>query len=247
MDRLIYVALSGARHTFARQATTAHNLANATTTGFRAQTSALRAVPVEGEGLPTRTFALETTTGTDFTPGAIQRTGRDLDVAIEGEGFIAVELPDGGEAYTRNGALHAGANGVLQLRNGMAVMGEGGPIAIPPDSAVTVARDGTVSVVPTGGQSAAVAVLGRMKLVNPPPAALERGADGLFRLRVGEDAPPAASVRLVGGALESSNVNVVEAMVEMIGLARRFELQMKMLQNAEANDRQASQILSAPR
>jgi flagellar basal-body rod protein FlgF len=244
MDRLIYLALSGARYAFERQATAAHNLANATTTGYRAQTNALRAVPVEGEGLPTRTFALETTSGTDFTPGVIQSTGRELDVAIEGAGFIAVQMPDGTEAYTRNGALQIGPNGVLQLRNGLIVMGEGGPIAVPPEVAITIARDGTVSVTPAGTQPAAVAALGRVKLVNPPLAALERGADGLFRMRDDEIAPASAEVKLAGAALESSNVNVVHAMVEMIALARQFELQMKMLQNAEANDRQASQILS---
>jgi flagellar basal-body rod protein FlgF len=247
MDRLIYVALSGARHTLERQATTAHNLANATTTGYRAQTNALRSAPAGGEGLPTRIFALDSTAGSDFTPGSVQRTGRDLDVAIQGKGFIAVQLPDGTEAYTRNGALQIGPNGVLQLRNGVTVLGEGGPIAVPPEAAITIGKDGTVSTTPAGAQANAVAVLGRIKLADPQPQTLVRGGDGLFRTDDGTPALASAEVKLVAAALESSNVNVVEAMVEMIGLARQFEMQMKMLQSAETNERQASQILTLNR
>ena len=244
MDRLIYVAMTGAKHTMLQQATVANNLANATTTGFRAQTAALRAAPVIGEGLPTRTFVVDSTPGADFRPGAIQHTGRDLDIAIEGRGWIAVQAADGSEAYTRSGSLEPNANGVLQTRGGLNVMGDGGPLSVPPDTRVSIGRDGTVSTVPEGNQPGQVSTLGRIKLVNPDESRLVRGSDGLFRMNDGSAAAADDQVRVAGAALESSNVNAVEAMVTMITLARQFEMQVKMMQNAEGNARQADQLLS---
>jgi flagellar basal-body rod protein FlgF len=199
---------------------------------------------VLGDGLPTRSFVLDSTPGSDFTPGPIQHTGRDLDVAIEGAGWIAVQLPDGSEGYTRNGSLQVNVNGVLQIRNGMSVMGEGGPIAVPADVRLTVGGDGTVSTVPNGTGANQIQNIGRIKLVNPPEQQLVRGDDGIFRLAGGGQADVDPKVKVHGGALEGSNVNAVEAMVGMISLARAFDMQMKMLQNADANDRQATQILS---
>ncbi len=245
MDRLIYVAMSGAKQTMMQQATVANNLANVTTTGFRAQHVALRAAPVIGEGLPTRAFAVDSTPGADFRQGAIQHTGRDLDVAIEGRGWIAVQAADGSEAYTRAGSLEISGNGVLQTRAGLSVMGDGGPLSVPPDVRVTVGRDGTVSTVPEGNRPNQVAALGRIKLVNPEESQLVRGSDGLFRMREGGAAAADPQVRMVGAALEGSNVNVVDTMVTMIALARQFDMQIKMMQNAEGNDRQASQILAS--
>lgn len=244
MDRLIYVAMSGARQTLGQQATVAHNLANLTTNGFRAETSVFRAVPVTGDGAQTRAFVVDSTPGADFTPGVIQSTGRDLDVAVQGKGWIAVQAADGSEAYTRSGSLQTNANGVLQTRTGNAVLGDGGPISIPNDTLITIAGDGTVSTVPTGNRPAASAVVGRIKLVNPAENMLERGNDGLFRVRGGAPAAADAGVRLASGSLETSNVNAVEAMVSMIALARQFDMQMKMLQNAETNARQAAQLLT---
>ncbi|MGE0557194.1 MAG: flagellar basal-body rod protein FlgF [Burkholderiales bacterium] len=244
MDRLIYVAMTGAKHTMLQQATVANNLANATTTGFRAQTAALRAAPVIGEGLPTRTFVVDSTPGADFRPGAIQHTGRDLDIAIEGRGWIAVQAADGSEAYTRSGSLEPNANGVLQTRGGLNVMGDGGPLSVPPDTRISIARDGTVSTVPEGNRPTQVSTLGRIKLVNPDENLLVRGSDGLFRMRDGSAAPADNQVRVAGAALEGSNVNVVEAMVTMITLARQFDMQVKMMQNAEGNAQHADQVLS---
>jgi len=237
--------MSGAKQTMLQQATVANNLANVTTTGFRAQQVALRAAPVIGEGLPTRAFVVDSTPGADFRQGAIQHTGRDLDVAIEGRGWIAVQAADGTEAYTRAGSLEISGNGVLQTRGGLSVMGDGGPISVPPDTRVTVGRDGTVSTVPEGNRPNQVAALGRIKLVNPEESQLVRGSDGLFRMREGGAAAADPQVRMVGAALEGSNVNAVDAMVTMIALARQFDMQIKMMQNAEGNDRQASQILAS--
>ena len=244
MDRLIYTAMTGASHVLQQQAAVSENLANASTPGFRAALNTFRAVPLVGEGLPTRTFVVDSTAGSDFTPAAFQSTGRELDVAINGAGWIAVQGADGKEAYTRNGSFQVSSNGVLQTRTGLNVMGDGGPITIPPDTEVTFAKDGTISTVPSGGQATSVIVVGRLKLVNPPPEQLERGGDGLFRLQDGTTATADANVSAVSGSLEGSNVNTVEAMVNMISLARKFDMQMKMLQTADTNARQASQIMS---
>lgn len=247
MDRLIYVAMTGASQTLTQQATVAHNLANVGTTGFRAQYNMFRAVPVVGEGAPTRAFVMDTTVGSNFAPGPMQQTGRELDVAIQGSGWIAVQGTDGREAYTRSGNLQVSANGVLQVRDRHPVMGEGGPISLQPDTQVTIAKDGTISAVQSGTRPATVVTVGRIKLVDPPAAQLTQGPDGLFRMKNGGDAPADPAVSLASGALEGSNVNVVEAMVTMISLARQFDMQMKMLQNADNNDRAAGQILNLNR
>jgi flagellar basal-body rod protein FlgF len=244
MDRLIYTAMTGAKHIMEQQATVSNNLANATTTGFRAQLDSFRAVPVVSDGLATRTFVVDATVGTDFRAGAIQQTGRALDVAVQGDGWLAVERPDGSEAYTRHGSLKLNENGVLQTQSGLNVLGDGGPITVPPNVVVSIAKDGTISTIPSGTTPAASTVLGRIKLVNPPQESLARGDDGLFTVKGGEAADVDAKVSLVGGALEGSNVNVVDSMVNMIGLARQFEMHMNMLKNAENNAAKADQFLS---
>lgn len=244
MDRMIYVAMTGAKHLQEQQAVVAHNLANASTNGYRAAASAFRAVPVQGEGMATRAFVVASTPGASFAPGAIQSTGRELDVAVQGPGWISVQTADGNEAYTRNGSLQVSSNGLLQTRNGLNVVGEGGPIAIPPDSSVTIAREGTVSVVSTVPPPKTVNAVGRIKLVNPDEKLLIRGDDGLFRLRNGASAETDPKVALASGALEGSNVNVIEEMITMISVARQFDLQMQLLSNAQKNATQASQILN---
>ncbi|PPD11874.1 MULTISPECIES: flagellar basal-body rod protein FlgF [Methylophilus] len=244
MDRLIYTAMTGAKHILEQQATTAHNLANATTTGFKAQVDSFRAVPVLGDGLPTRAFVVDATVGTDYKAGSIQQTGRDLDVAVEGPGWIAVQRADGSEGYTRNGSLKINENGQLQTESGMNVMGDGGPISIPPNVIISIGGDGTISAVNDLTAPGATNILGRIKLTNPPEASLKRAEDGLFVTSNGQAAPMDVNVKVTNGALESSNVNVVETMVNMISLARQFEMQMKMLENAQNNAGKADQLFS---
>lgn len=244
MDRLIYTAMTGAKHIMEQQATVSNNLANATTNGFRAQLDSFRAVPVIAEGLPTRTFVVDATVGSDFRTGPIQQTGRALDVAVQGDGWIAVERADGSEAYTRQGSFKLSENGLLQTQSGLNVMGDGGPITIPPDVIVTVAKDGTISSVPADAGPGVSTVIGRIKLVNPAEASMVRGDDGLFSVKDGEAADADANVTLLGGALEGSNVNVVDSMVSMISLARQFELHMNMMKNAENNAAKADQFLA---
>lgn len=244
MDRLIYTAMTGASHVLQQQAAVSENLANANTTGFRATLNTFRAVPLVGEGLSTRTFVVDSTAGSDFSPAVIQQTGRSLDVALQGSGWIAVQGADGKDAYTRNGSFQVTSNGVLQTHSGLNVLGDAGPITIPPDTEVTFAKDGTISTVPSGASAASVVVVGRLKLVNPPANQLERGGDGLFRMKDGSTALADANIGVVAGSLEGSNVNTVEAMVNMISLARKFDMQMKMLQSADANAQHASSIMS---
>lgn len=248
MDRLIYTAMTGASQTLNRQAAVAHNLANVNSTGYRAEEHRLRAVQVQSnsqqKGLATRAFAVDASTHTDYTPGPMMVTGRPLDVAVQGAGWIAVQLPDGGEAYTRNGSFEINVNGIVQTRGGLPVQGDGGPITIPPDVKLSVGGDGTISSIPESGAQNTVSVLGRIKLVNPPEADLVRGEDGLFRMRDRSAAAADERIKVAAGSLEGSNVNPAEQMVTMISLARQFELQMKMLSSADANDRAATQILS---
>lgn len=251
MDRLIYTAMTGASGTLSRQASVAHNLANVTTQGYRSEEHRLRAAQVlthnnTPAALPTRAFAVDASTHTDFSEGALNYTGGLYDVAVKGKGWIALALPDGTEAYTRNGSFETSENGILQTHTGTPVQGDGGPITIPPESRVTIERDGTISVVPQTGAQNTVTVVGRIKLVNPPEAEMVRGPDGLFRMNTGEPAPQEDTVKIAAGYVENSNVNPVEQMVAMISLARQFEMQMRMITTAEANDRAATQVL-APR
>lgn len=242
MDRLIYTSMTGAKHLFNRQAVLANNLANASTTGFRADLIAQRAVPTQGGAPGSRIFSLETTTGSDFTPGPMLATGRALDVAVQGSGWIAVQGLDGNEAYTRAGNLQVNVDGTLTLPNGLPILGDGGPITVPADARLQIAADGTISA--KTANSPTVNQVGRIKLVNPEANALTKGLDGLFRTRNGEPADADPNVRLADGTLEGSNVNVVEVMVGMIAAARQFELQMKMLAVAEQNEQKAGSLLS---
>lgn len=244
MDRMIYTAMTGAKHILEQQATNSHNLANATSTGFRAQVDSFRAVPVVSEGLPTRAFVVDATVGADFRPGAIQNTGRDLDVAVQDKGWLVVQREDGSEGYTRNGSLKISENGVLQTSSGLTVMGDGGPLSIPPDVTISIAKDGTISSTNNGTLPGPANVLGRLKLVNPDENNLERKTDGLFGTKDGSQAEADANVSVASGALEGSNVNVVDAMVTMISLARQFETQMKLVQSAENNANKASQLFN---
>lgn len=245
MDNMIYIAMTGATHLMDMQANTTNNLANLNTTGFRAQIDSFRAVPILGSALPTGAFVTESTVGSDFTPGPMQQTGNSLDIAVQGSGWIAVDTGNGTQGYTRNGSLKINENGLLQTQNGLNVVGvDDGPITIPPDERVAIGTDGTVSSIPTTGVMTSVNVLGQIKLVNPPDATLVRGDDGFFRTRDGKPAAADPSVGVLEGSVEGSNVSAVSAMVDMISLGRQFEMQMKLLTNAESNDSKASGFMA---
>ncbi len=243
MDRMLYLSMTGAHELMRAQALNTNNLANATTTGFKADLEAVRSLPVYGPGQASRVYGVTEGSGVDLTPGALQQTGRELDVAIDGQGWIAVQAPDGSEAYTRAGDLHIDSFGILTTGAGHPVLGNSGPIAIPPNAKLDIGSDGTITVQPLGQDAKALATVDRIKLVKLPPDQVIKGTDGLMRLRGGGQAEADGSVTLVSGALEASNVDAVGAMVRLIELSRLYEAQVKMMKTAEENDRSASQLL----
>jgi flagellar basal-body rod protein FlgF len=239
MDRLIYLSMAGAKATLQRQDSLANNLANASTTGFRAELQAFRAVPVRGDGATTRVYALESSIGHSDQAGPVSSTGRSLDVAVQGKSWLAVQSLDGTEAYTRAGSLQVNPEGQLVTPSGLPVLGDGGPITVPANAAVEIATDGNITA--TVG-NARPQQIGRLKLVTPE-APLLRGTDGLFRAADGADLSNDTSARVQSGALEGSNVSSIETMVAMIAAARQFEQQMKMLQGAEQREQGAAKLL----
>ncbi|QNI01509.1 flagellar basal-body rod protein FlgF [Halomonas sp. SH5A2] len=249
MDRMLYTAMSGAKHTMDQQSVVSNNLANVATSGFRAQLQAARSVPVEGDALlPTRTSAVTTTPGTDYSQGPIEQTGRTLDVAMQDDAWMAVQDGEGVETYTRRGDLQVDNDGIL-MSVGRPVVGDGGPIALPQGAQISIGADGTISAIPQGEGPEALVNVGRIKLVTPEEGELTRGEDGLFRAPPNEEGEPGAlaadgDATLVSGALEGSNVSAVDAMVTMIDAARRYDMQMKMLSSADENAQRANSMLS---
>jgi flagellar basal-body rod protein FlgF len=244
MDKLIYTAMSGAKATLGQQAAVAHNLANSTTNGFRAELHKFRAVPVQTPALATRAFVVDASVASDMKPGPMIQTGSPFDMAVHGTGWFAVTGADGKEAYTRNGSFMADANGVLRTSNGLAVQGDGGEISIPEGTRIEVGSDGSITATPATGNATAGSVIGRLKLVNPAESDLRRGDDGLFRTANGTPAAQDDNVRVRGGYVEGSNVNVVEQMVNMLSLARHFEMNTKLLETAKEDDRVAQAIIA---
>ncbi len=245
MDRAIYTALGAANAALNRQAVTSNNLANASTPGFRAQMMAWRAVPVEGPSVQTRTLVTESTPYHDNTMGSVNQTGRSLDVALPQDGWLAVQLADGSEGYTRDGNIEVDSEGQLRVR-GFALLGDGGPLTVPPQSQVTLAPDGTITALGAGDEPAALAQVGRLKLVNAPIQQLRHGDDGLFHSTAnpGQPLPADLDMKLVPGAIESSNVSPVKAMVDMIATARSFDMQMKVISSVDDNAKSANQLLN---
>lgn len=244
MDRMLYVAMTGARQTMQAQAANANNLANASTTGFREDLLGFTSHEVRGPGHPSRVYSSIEQIGVNMNPGATIATGNDLDVAISGEGWIAVQGPDGREALTRAGNMRVTPNGALVTGAGHPVLGDsGGPIAIPPAEKIEIGVDGTISIRPVGQGPETLAVVDRIRLVNPMSGDVVKGSDGLMVMKDGQPAPPDASVQLMAGMLESSNVNTLDAMVNMIALSRQFEMQIKMMKTAEDNDRSSAQLI----
>ena len=244
MDKSLYIAMSGAIQNARGTEVHANNLANVNTTGFRSDYAQALAMPVLSEdGYASRVYAMTENPGTNFGYGSLVETGRDLDVAVNGGGWLAVQTPDGGEAYTRAGELKVDSFGVLRSGNGLPVMGQGGPIAIPPFDKITLGDDGTLSIQALGSEPGALSQVGRIKLVNPEAGELYKGADGLMRQRNGQPAPADAAVTISPGFLEGSNVNSVEALTELISLSRQFEMHVKMMKTAEENSEASARLL----
>lgn len=244
MDRMLYVAMTGAKETMLAQGIHSNNLANANTTGFRSDFEQFRSMPVFGPGHPSRVYAMTENPGTNFAGGPIQTTGRDLDVAIQDKGFIAVQRPDGSEGYTRAGDLRIAPGGFVTTGAGHLVLGDNGPISLPNYEQLAIGVDGTISIRAVGQQANALAIVDRIKLVNPELSELDKGEDGLLYLKNGGGAlEPDAGVNVVSGALEGSNVNSVNEMVSMLSLTRQYELQVKMMKTAQEVDASSTQML----
>ena len=243
MDRMLYVAMSGAKETMRAQTVNNHNLANVSTTGFRADLAAFQSRAVDGSGYASRVYATNGTVGFDKNQGSMQSTGRDLDVAINGPGWFVVQDASGKEAFTRAGDFQIDPTGQLVSASGRPIVGDGGPINVPPYTSIFFAGDGSISVVAQGQTPDAAATIGRLKLVNPPDGQVERGDDGLFRMKDGSTASADPNIRVGSGTLETSNVNTAAAMVNMIELARQFEMQVKAIRSAEENGAAAAQLM----
>lgn len=244
MDRMIYLAMSAARQMMNGQAQAANNLANANTTGFKADFDAYRAMPLFGEGHPSRVFALAERPGVDFSTGTIEHTGNALDVAISGDGFFAVQAPDGSEAYTRAGEFQLTATGQLLTADGLPVLGNGGPIALPPSETIVIGADGSITTRPAGQEASTLAQIDRLRLVRPlDMGQMVKGADGLFRQKDGNPAPIDATVTVTQGTLERSNVNPVTQMISMIENARQYEMAIKAMDTAQTMDAEGARVL----
>ncbi|XLX38866.1 flagellar basal body rod protein FlgF [Ectopseudomonas mendocina] len=243
MDKMLYVAMTGAQNNTLGLRAHANNLANVSTSGFRRDFEQARSMPLFGETFPARVYAMSERPATDFRAGSLQETGRDLDVAIGGKGWIAVQAPDGSEAYVRTASLNIDALGVLRTGNGLPVMGNAGPIAVPPEQKVEIGQDGTISIRALGENPNVLAEVDRIKLVNPDPKSLEKGTDGLIRVKGQPEVEADATVQVTSGFLEASNVNAVEEMTAILSLSRQFELSVKMMRTAEDNSSAMARVL----
>ncbi len=245
MDRGLYVAMTGAKQIMQAQAANNHNIANASTTGYRADAVAFTSEPIYGPGYASRVNAVAGDAGTDFSGGVMMNTNRPLDIAVAGKGFIAVKGADGKEAYTRAGDLQVTASGAVITATGFAVLSDSGPLTVPPSTQVTIGSDGTVSVVPLGLSAAAQSQVDRIKLVNPATKDLQKGPDGLLRLKSGAKAKTDETVAIVSGELESSNVNAAQSLVNMIELQRLYELQIKGISTIDQVEQSAQRMMTS--
>ena len=244
MDKYLYVAMTGASQNALAQKAHANNLANISTNGFQRALEQARSMPVFGDSFPARAFALTERPATDFSQGALVETGRDLDVAVSGDGWLAVQAPDGSEAYVRTASMNVDALGILRAGNGMPIMGNGGPIAVPPQQQIEVGEDGTISIRAQGEGPRVMAQVDRIKLVQPDLKTMSKGLDGLIHTNDGQPAPADANVRVTSGFLQASNVNAVDEMTSVLALSKQFELHIKMMNTAKEDDQAMTRVLS---
>ncbi|MCW3846898.1 flagellar basal-body rod protein FlgF [Sphingomonas sp. LB-2] len=246
MDRLVYTALSGLRSNMQAQASIANNIANASTVGYRSDRVTFDRMVLSGSPLDTRTLAAEETTDADRTAGTMIQTGRPLDVAVNGDAWISVQATDGTEAYTRRGDLNVAPSGVLETGDGFPVMGSGGPITVPPHQSISVANDGTVSIVPPGGDPGQPQVIDRIKLVSPKGSNTVKGLDNNLHVRGGGILPADLDATVQNGTLEQSNVNLTQALIDMIENQRSYEVQANLLKEAKQMDESTASLMRLP-
>jgi flagellar basal-body rod protein FlgF len=246
MDRIAHTSLSALRAAMARQTATANNLANAGTVGFRAEMSASQTQFLQAGG---QVFGARTTSevvSADMTAGTVTQTGRALDIAMAGDALLAVQAPNGEEAYTRRGDLQISDTGVVTNGDGTPVLGEGGPLTLPPADSVRIDENGGVWIVPQGGDPGAETQVDRLKLVSPQGSNVVKGVDGLFRVRGGGALPADPDARLITGSLEGSNVNVTQTLIDMIEASRAWDQQLNLIQSARDMDTSAADLMRLP-
>jgi flagellar basal-body rod protein FlgF len=236
--------MTGAKQLMQAQALVSHNLANVSTTGFRADLARFEARPIEGPGYQSRVNTVATGLGFDRSQGALVQTGEVLDIAIDGAGWLAVQAPDGSEAFSRGGSLKVNAVGLLETERGELVLGDNGPLAVPPYTQIAVAADGTISIVPQGQGPETMAQVGRLRLVNPEADRLTKRADGLITVADGQEVESDANVKAASGFIETSNVNIAATLVDMIEFQRQYEVAVRMMQTADQNAARAADLAS---
>lgn len=246
MDRLIYTSLSAMRGAMARQQATANNLANASTPGFRGEIAEAQALWLDGPSLTDRAMASEEVVNADMKAGSITATGRDLDIALGGDSLLAVQADDGDEAYTRRGDLQLSSSGLLTTGDGRPVLGQGGPITLPPADKISIAEDGRILVVPAGGDPSQSQEVDRLKIASPAGSAIAKGLDGLFRVKGGGVLPVDPDARVTSGQLEESNVSATKALVDMIDASRAWDTQLKLITSARDLDGASAELMRLP-
>jgi flagellar basal-body rod protein FlgF len=246
MDKLIYTAASGLKSHMAAQAAIANNMANASTIGFRAEKVNFNSLMLKGPGFDSRQPASEEVTDFDRSAGAVTTTGRNLDVAIPGDQWMAVQANDGTEGYTRRGDLNISATGVLETGDGFPVMGSGGPITVPPATSVSIAQDGTISIIPVGGDAKNPQIIDRIKFASAQGSQTVKGLDNLIHVQGGGILPTDENAKCISGALEQSNVNMTQSLVDMIENQRSYEVQANLMKSAKDMDESAASVMRMP-
>ena len=249
MDKLVYTAATGLKAHMAAQAAIANNMANASTTGFRADRVVFDRIELKGGGsrYEARAPASQEVTDADRSVGAIIQTGRNLDVALtDSDTWLTVQAPDGTEAYTRRGDLTVTASGTLQTGDGYLVMGSGGPITIPPYNSLSIGSDGSISIVPQGGAATDATVVDKLKLVSDRGSTTVKGLDNLMHVRGGGVLPENMDAKIASGSLEQSNVNMTQVLVDMIENQRSYEVQANLLKEAKTMDEGAASVMRMP-
>ncbi len=244
MDKMLYTATNSARQAMQAQTAIAHNLANSNTTAFKSHLNTFTSWRVDGPGLNTRIMNQQNADDIDMSDGPIITTGRELDVAINGQGYIAVEMADGKEAYTRAGDFKLDKNGLLTTGAGFSVLGSGGPVTLPPAEKIIIGFDGSISIVPVGQPPESLVLADKIKLVNPLEKEIKLNKSGLFEFRnKDQTAFVDPQVKLENGVIEQSNVNAVGQMIDLINNARQFETSIKLMQEAKSMDEASSVLL----
>ncbi|NIJ39657.1 flagellar basal-body rod protein FlgF [Sphingopyxis panaciterrae] len=247
MDRLIYTSLTAMRGSMARQTAIANNLANAQTPGFRADMAEAQTLWLNGSGVNARAVSSEEVIGADMRAGTITATGRDLDIAMQGDAMLVVQAADGEEAYTRRGDLMVAPSGLLSTGDGHPVQGTQGPVTIPPADAVTIDDEGRVFVVPAGGDPENPVEVDRLRLATPTGSDIVKGLDNLFRVKGGGILPDDPEARVITRSIEGSNVAATSALVEMIEASKSWDSQLKLISDARDMDSATANLMQLPR